>query len=269
MSYSFHPADRHPSLKPLFVFFNGGPGCSTSEGLLSLNTSPVTLDKERTHGKFIKENPNSWTEVGNLLYLDAPNTGFSYNLLRRASDPKRRAAEFGAKNFNPFIDAAQFIRLLLRFLAVHPSLQANPVIIVGESYGGVRAETMLNLVLFYSSYGDGSRIYRDSALAKEIEQHLEKVFPGESLRPFPPATIARQFNRQVLIAPLLAGIYQDDVAGELYEREGSPIYRIAAETGKKYTPCPEPSSAGDGESCIPRAACPQVREKGGKRHIPI
>ena len=191
--------------------------------------------------------------MGNLLYIDAPNTGFSYNLLRRASDPKRRAAEFGAKNFNPFIDAAQFIRLLLRFLAVHPSLQANPVIIVGESYGGVRAAAMLNLVLFYSSYGDGSKIYQDSTLAKEIQQHLEKVFPDESLRPFPPATIARQFTRQVLIEPLLAGIYQDDVAGELFEREGSPIYRIAAETGKKYTPCPEASAAVMESRAFPRA----------------
>jgi|WetSurMetagenome_2_1015567.scaffolds.fasta_scaffold07266_6 hypothetical protein len=251
MSYSFHPADRHPSMKPLFVFFNGGPGCSTSEGLLSLNTSPVTLDKERTHGKFIKDNPNSWTEVGNLLYIDAPITGFSYNLLRNPADPKRRAAQFGAKNFNPFIDAAQFIRLLLRFLAVHPSLQDNPVILVGESYGGIRASAMLNLLLFYSQYGDGSKIYRDSALALEINQHLEKVFPNEPLRPFPPTTIAGQFSRQLLIEPLLAGEYQDNIAGELFEKEGSPIYRIAMETGKKYTPCPK-ASAADPEPCVPR-----------------
>jgi hypothetical protein len=264
LSYSFHPADRNPSFKPLFVFFNGGPGCSTCEGLLSLNTSPVTLDQERTHGKFIKENPNSWTAVGNLLYLDAPNTGFSYSLLHRVSDPKRRAAEFGAKNFNPFIDAAQFIRLLLRFLAAHPSLQANPIIIVGESYGGVRAAAMLNLVLFYSNYGDGSKIYQDSTLAKDIQQHLEKIFPEEPLRPFPPATIARQFTRQLLIEPLLAGIYQDTVTGELYEKEGSPIYRIAAETGKQYTPCPEASAAGDVKACIPYDHALKFVRKAGR-----
>jgi hypothetical protein len=251
MSYNFHPADRNPSIKPLFVFFNGGPGCSTSEGLLSLNTSPATLDKEKTQGKFIKSNPNSWTALGNLLYIDAPITGFSYNLLRYPDDPKRRAAQFGAKNFNPFIDAAQFIRLVLRFLAVHPSLQANPVVIVGESYGGVRATTMLNLMLFYSRYGDGSKIYRDSALALEINQHLERVFPDEPLRPFPPATVARQFSRQVLIQPLLAGDYQDEIAGELFEKEGSPIYRIAMETGRKYIPCPK-SSGADPEPCDPR-----------------
>lgn len=260
MSYSFHPADRRPSSKPLFVFFNGGPGCSTSEGLLSLNTSPVTLDRKRTHGKFVTENPDSWTEVGNLLYLDAPNTGFSYNILPRASDPKRRAAEFGAKNFNPFIDAAQFVRFLLRFLSAHPSLQGNPVILVGESYGGVRAAAMLNLVLFYSSYGDGSKIYQDSTLAKEIQQHLKKVFPEESLRPIPPATIARQFSSQVLIQPLLAGIHQDAVAGELFERADSPIYRIAAETGKEYTPCSEAT----GEWCIPRSHALKFVTKVGR-----
>ncbi len=251
VSYSFHPADNYPSWKPLFVFFNGGPGCATCNGLLSLNTSPFTLDKERTGGKSIKRNPYSWTAIGNLLYIDAPNTGFSYNLIRNVSDPKRRAAEFDAQNFNPFVDAAQMTRVVLRFLAVHPSLQSNPVILVGESYGGIRATTMLNMLLFYGKYGNGTRIYRDKTLAREIRQHLEEVFPDESARPFPPSVIARQFGRQVLIEPALAGSYQDRIAGELFEQEGSPIYKIAAETGKTYTPCSEVTSAGGGRPCRP------------------
>ncbi len=247
LSYSFHPAERDPALKPLLVFFNGGPGCSTSEGLLSLNTAPTTLHQERTGGRFIRRNPYSWTEVGNLLYIDAPNTGFSYNLMRHGGSAKRRAAEFDAQNFNPFIDAAQFARFLLRFLAAHPALQANPVVLVGESYGGVRSTVLLNLLLFYRDYGDGGNIYRDTTLADEVEQHLTQVFPAETRRPFPPLTIARQFGRQVLIQPLLAGDYQDAIAGEFYEQQDSVIDRIAADTGKKFSRCAERP----GDDCNP------------------
>ncbi|HOV88255.1 MAG TPA: hypothetical protein PLM79_18005 [Syntrophobacteraceae bacterium] len=247
ISYTFHPADRNSGSKPLFVFFNGGPGCATSTGLLSLDTSPYTLNKERTGDRWLKQNPYRWTALGNLLYLDAPNSGFSYNLTHHASDPRQRADEFKVRNFNPFLDAAQCTRLLLRFLAAHPTLQANPVVLVGESYGGIRATAMLNLLLFYPSYGDGSKIYRDKALVDEIQLHLNQVYPSQAGRPMSPSTVANQFGRQVLIEPLLAGRYQVQIAGEMLERKGSPIYRIAAETGKTFTPCRkvEPGSAAD------------------------
>lgn len=251
LSYSFHPAVRAPTTKPLFVFFNGGPGCSTCEGLLSLNTAPMTLDQERTGSRFIKKNPFSWNELGNLLYVDAPNTGFSYNLMRNVSSPKRRAAEFDAQNFNPFIDAAQFARFLLRFLTAHPDLAANPVILVGESYGGVRSAVLLNLLLFYGSYRDGRKTYHDPTLADEIELYLAHVFPEESQRPIPPATIVRQFGRQILIQPLLAGGYQTSIAGELYERPGSPIDRIAAETGREYIRCAQTFTTNQNDACEP------------------
>ncbi len=235
VSYSFFPADETPDTKPLFVFFNGGPGCATCTGLLSLNTAPFTLDKNRTDS--IKANPYSFTRLGNLLYIDAPNTGFSYNLVKYADNKDVRTAEFEARNFNPFIDAAQVTRVLLRFLADRPAIESNPVIIVGESYGGTRAETMLNLLLFYTRYGDGSRIYRDDALSAEIQNHFEKIDPSCKGRTVPPEAVASQFGSQILIEPLLTGHYQDDLAGEAYEKEGSLIFGIAQATGTTYTPC--------------------------------
>jgi carboxypeptidase C (cathepsin A) len=173
--YAFYPADVNPETKPLFVFFNGGPGCATCTGLFSLNTAPHTLDKTRTEGSYYKANPYSFTQLGNLLYLDAPITGFSYNLVKNASDVNVRTAEFDAQNFNPFIDASQMIRVLLRFLADNPSIKRNNVIIVGESYGGVRASIMLNMLLFHNRYQDGTRVYRDASLTDEIQRHFACV----------------------------------------------------------------------------------------------
>ena len=42
--YSLQPAEQYPESKPTFVFFNGGPSCATSNGLMSWNTRPKTMD---------------------------------------------------------------------------------------------------------------------------------------------------------------------------------------------------------------------------------
>ncbi len=237
--YSFFPADDDPESKPLFVIFSGGPGCATCTNIFSMNTAPHTLVSERTGGAPCSENPFSWTQMGNLLYIDAPNTGFSYNLADNASNIFTRMGEFGAQNYNPFIDAAQYIRVILRFMNDHPAIEKNRVVIAGESYGGTRASSMLNMLLFYSSYGDGSRIYKNPALADEIGRHLEKTITGSSEKPFSPDMIAKQFGSQILIEPQLTGRYQTMVTGEMFEKKDSVMFRLAEETGTKYSPCSE------------------------------
>jgi pimeloyl-ACP methyl ester carboxylesterase len=235
----FFPADSSAQTKPLFVFFNGGPSCATCTGLFSLNTAPYSLDKTRTRSADYIKNPYCFTQMGNLLYIDAPNTGFSYNTVTNASDEAVRAAEFDAKNFNIYTDAAQFIRLLLRFLSDNPAIMKNDVIIVGESYGGVRAQLMLNMILFHERYSDGSRIYKDEKLADEIKNHFWKVFPQYSGQDISPETAALQFGTQILIEPLITG-YQIEIAGEMFEESGSVIYQIAQDTGTTYEPCSAP-----------------------------
>jgi len=236
--YSFHPAKRDPAAKPLFVFLNGGPGCATTTNLFSMNTAPYTLDRERTGGNAYAANPYSWAVMGNLLYIDAPDTGFSYNVISGASDLNVRFSEFNSKNFNPFIDAANVIRVLLRFLDAHPSIRGNQVVLVGESYSGTRVSTMLNLLLFYSKYGTGEKIYKDAALAAEIGRHLAEVFPAEAAAgTLTPETIARQFGRQILIQPEISGPYQAEADGDLFEQPGSVIDQLAAATGTTYTRC--------------------------------
>jgi hypothetical protein len=48
--------------------------------------------------------------------------------------------------------------VLLRFLKAHPQIQANQVVLVGESYSGTRVSTMLNLLLFYPGYASGDKV---------------------------------------------------------------------------------------------------------------
>ncbi len=266
--YSFFPADDDSDIKPLFVMLNGGPGAATVANLFAMNTAPYTLDRERVCGKNTNgcdigfaENKYSWTSMGNLLYIDAPNTGFSY-LVAKNHNGATRLADFMGGNFNPFIDADQVVRVILRFLAQHEEIQANEVILVGESYGGTRVSTMLNMLLFSQRYAeDGTSVFRDQGLVDEIADHFkavdarkEKGKKGDSnsTRPIDtnstdslgleymltPERVAEQFGRQILIQPSLTGRYQDEVQGKMYY-DKSPyhdtvIKDIALETHRKF-----------------------------------
>jgi pimeloyl-ACP methyl ester carboxylesterase len=238
MWYTFKAADENSQDKPLFIFFNGGPGGATSSGLMSLYTSRWTLDNTKdSGGEGHIPNPVSWTRLGNLLYIDARQTGFSYDLTETPRDMEERRKEFNAQNYNSFIDGADFIRLLLRFLERHPQIQDNPVIIVGESYGGIRTTVMLYLLLNYQDFANGNESYQDETLVQEIQRHYNMVFPAFRDTEVPPEVIAGQFSHQVLIQPAISYYFQKQVTGEILEQDGSLIYQVAGETGTEYIPC--------------------------------
>jgi len=233
--YVYQPADKDPVEKPIFVFFNGGPGGATSAGLLSAFTgkNAVTVDKT-TGAAAVIDNPSSWSKIGNLLYIDARTTGFSYSLMDNPGDENLRKAEFDAQNYNSFIDGADFIRVLLQFLADHPDLQQNRVVIVSESYGGTRSTVMLHLLLNYQLYGNGSAVYQDPGLVEEIQQHYDYIFPDYVGQTVPPGVIAGQFGHQIMIQPSVSRQYQKQVSAEMLETPGSILYQLAAETGVPF-----------------------------------
>ncbi len=229
--HAYFPATGLASKEaPLFVFLNGGPGCATTSNLFSMNTAPYTLDREHQQnaGSQLSKNPQSWTAIGNLLYIDAPMTGFSYNLMPTPDVTLKRQAEFDVQNQNPFIDAAQVIRVILRFLGEHSDIRNNPVVLVGESYGGTRVSTMLNLLLFHEQYGTGVKVYRDATLAAEIKAFFNQGL-ATGMASVAPEIVARQFGRQILIQPQLTGDYQNQEAATMYYQDGSVIDQISRE----------------------------------------
>lgn len=234
MWYNFQPADEKPEEKPLFVLYNGGPG--SSSGLVFLyNTAKRTADQAFSEEGFT-ENASSWTQFGNLLYVDARQTGFSYGIIDDPENRISRSGYFSTSNFSVFVDAADFIRVILRFLKSHPALESNPVILAGESYGGTRSTAVLNILLNVADYSENNRPFYDETLFKEIAAHFKKIDPSLSGMPSK-EIVAKQFGRQILIQPLVAGQEQFDAEGELLERSDSPLYTVQEETGRKYTPC--------------------------------
>jgi len=56
------------------MWFNGGPGCSSMEGMFQEN-GPIVVDDD-THA--IYHNDHSWNMKANVLYVDSPaSVGFS------------------------------------------------------------------------------------------------------------------------------------------------------------------------------------------------
>lgn len=249
--YSFRPAADPDLAGPLFLLFNGGPGSSTGT-LMAFGTGPVALTPEPT------VNPGAWTSMGDLLYVDARGTGFSYNLADDPGDAQVRGDTFGINNYNSYLDAADFVRVLLRFLLAHPQLMDRKVIIVGESYGGVRATIMLSLLLAFADYdSDGPGLYDDPALVAEIEAFLAVRDPG--VRAWTPELVASLFPRQILIQPSL-GDLQRTVAGQQLDLPGSPVFQLADELGLTFKPCSE-----KGADCLPWANAVQFVENTAGR----
>ena len=234
MWYNFQPADENPEEKPLFVFYNGGPG-SASAIVFLYNTAKKTADQAFA-GDGIAYNAYNWNQIGNILYIDARQTGFSFGIVDDPTDKSARSAYFSTSNFNVFTDAADFIRVILRFLESHPKIKANPVILSGESYGGTRTTAMLNILLNIADYAENNRVFYDEALFEEIARHFREINPSVTGMPSK-EDVLKQFGRQIMIQPLVMGQKQMDAAGELLEQSDSPLYKIQEDTGLEYQKC--------------------------------
>lgn len=232
--YNFQPADENPEEKPLFVFYNGGPG-SASAIVFLYNTAKKTADQAFS-GEGVADNAYNWNQIGNLLYIDARQTGFSFGILDYPTDGSARSAYFSTSNFNVFVDAADFIRVIFRFLESHPKIKSNPVILSGESYGGTRTTAIINILLNVADYAENNRVFYDEKLFEEIARHFKEIDPSITGMPSK-EDVAKQFGRQIMIQPLVMGQKQMDAAGGLLEQSDSPLYTIQNETGLEYSKC--------------------------------
>lgn len=125
----FESRSKDPDL-PLIVWLNGGPGCSSTVGLVFEN-GPFKLKEGGEKGaKYVLEHNNySWNEVGHTLYVEQPlRTGFS-----QPSKPKDPAS----KVVNELNVADDFYGFLLNFYRTFPRFQYVPLFLTGESYAGM------------------------------------------------------------------------------------------------------------------------------------
>ncbi|KAJ9312527.1 hypothetical protein DTO271D3_7229 [Paecilomyces variotii] len=114
----FFPSENPKASDEITIWLNGGPGCSSLDGLLQEN-GPF-LWQSGTYRPI--RNPYSWTNLTNVVYVDQPaGTGFSP----------------GPPTVNNEIDVAnQFNDFWKNFMDTF-ELQGRKVYITGESYAGM------------------------------------------------------------------------------------------------------------------------------------
>ena len=131
--YMLNIAEGDAEKKPLVVWFNGGPGCSSLDGWANEH-GPMLLDDD---GNF-QLNNYSWVKEANMLYIESPgNVGFSYINSTSENDTKANDNITASDNLNAVID----------FFKKFPSFKNYDFYISGESYAGVYVPTLAYKIL--------------------------------------------------------------------------------------------------------------------------
>ena len=195
--YHLMPAQEDAAEKPLIVIFNGGPGAGTSAFLQLTGTGPYTLDAETW---MLEETEHPLTEIANLLYIDARQSGFSFSRALPGNEAREPSDHQLFATFNTYTDAADIVLAILGILQEQPALQNANVILMGESYGGVRVQYMLDFLLRPTQLVEGE-VYRDDTLLERLKAHFALRFPESAFDDLTPEIIAAQFGWQVLIQP--------------------------------------------------------------------
>ncbi|XP_072985736.1 serine carboxypeptidase-like 35 [Typha latifolia] len=121
--YWFFEAEQEPEEKPLVLWLNGGPGCSSVAYGAAQELGPFLV---RSNGPNLTLNAYSWNKVANLLFLEAPvGVGFSYT--NRSLDLK----ELGDR-----ITAEDSYSFLQNWFRKFPRFKSHDFFIAGESYAG-------------------------------------------------------------------------------------------------------------------------------------
>ncbi|KAK7341303.1 hypothetical protein VNO80_24229 [Phaseolus coccineus] len=122
--YWFFEATQKPEEKPVLLWLNGGPGCS-SIGYGEAEELGPFFPQDSSQPK-LKLNPYSWNNAVNLLFLESPvGVGFSYT--NTSSDISELGDTITAKDSHTFI-----INWFRRF----PQFRSHKFYIAGESYAG-------------------------------------------------------------------------------------------------------------------------------------
>ncbi|XLS81933.1 hypothetical protein HN51_047764 [Arachis hypogaea] len=130
--YYFAEAQVEPASKPLVLWLNGGPGCSSVGAGAFVEHGPFKPSEN-----VLLKNDYSWNQEANMLYLESPaGVGFSYS---------------ANKSFYEYVNDEMTARDNLVFLqnwfTKFPEYKNNDFFITGESYAGHYVPQLAQLIV--------------------------------------------------------------------------------------------------------------------------
>ncbi|ERN01349.1 hypothetical protein AMTRI_Chr03g147280 [Amborella trichopoda] len=135
--YYFVEADtHHRASRPLTLWLNGGPGCS-SLGIGALMEHGPYLVHDNSS---LVNNKYSWNLASNMLYVESPiGVGFSYS--NTSSD---------YINWNDTKTAEDNLRFLINWFEKFPAYRGSDLYLTGESYAGHYIPQLAALLMAYN-----------------------------------------------------------------------------------------------------------------------
>ncbi|KAJ1296800.1 hypothetical protein BS78_01G330200 [Paspalum vaginatum] len=133
--YYFVEAPQDPSDKPLVLWLNGGPGCSSFGSGAMLELGPFSVHSDN---KTLYKKRHAWNRVANMLFIEIP-AGVGYSYSNTTSD------YYNTGDQRTTDDAYTF---LVNWLERFPEYQDRDFFITGESYAGHYIPELANLIVY-------------------------------------------------------------------------------------------------------------------------
>src|SRR5215203_1357961 len=117
--------------RPTILWTNGGPGASSFWGFF-LGNGPYEIDASGT----LTPRPMAWNETAGYMIFDQPlSVGLSF------------AGDGAQVPKNVHEGTSQLYQALVHFMAKHPEIRRQPLILAGESYGGTYVPLLAKAIL--------------------------------------------------------------------------------------------------------------------------
>ncbi|TKW14267.1 hypothetical protein SEVIR_5G157200v4 [Setaria viridis] len=142
--YWFFEAQTLPAQKPLLLWLNGGPGCSSVGYGAASELGPLLVNGNGTGLEF---NKFAWNKEANLLFLESPvGVGFSYT--NTTSDLDNIDDRFVAKDTYTF---------LVNWFNKFPQYKSHDFYISGESYAGHYVPQLAEVVYDHNKHLEANK----------------------------------------------------------------------------------------------------------------
>ncbi|WP_329741875.1 S10 family serine carboxypeptidase-like protein [Dyella sp. A6] len=138
-----------PGKRPVTFIYNGGPGSSTVWLHMGAFGPRRVVTADHTHTPAapypLINNDYSLLDASDLVFIDAPGTGFS-RLIANDKDPAKRAKQMAERKKQIYSvdgDGHAFAQFITRFLTRYGRWN-SPKYLLGESYGTTRSAVVAN-----------------------------------------------------------------------------------------------------------------------------